>query len=48
MKETFKYKYDDLFNPTLTALHNLDGSGSVSEIEEQVASNLKLADEQVN
>jgi restriction system protein len=48
MKETFKYKYDDLFNPTLTALHNLGGSGSVSEIEEQVASNLKLADEQVN
>jgi restriction system protein len=48
MKETFKYKYDELFNPTLTALHNLGGSGSVSEIEEQVATNLKLSDEQVN
>lgn len=48
MKELFKYKYDELFNPTLTAIHNLGGSGSVSEIEEQVASNLKLTDEQVN
>ncbi len=48
MKEVFKYKYDELFNPTLTVLHNLGGSGSVSEIEEQVASILKLTDEQVN
>ncbi|MBA3647813.1 MAG: restriction endonuclease [Chitinophagales bacterium] len=48
MKETFKYKYDELFNPTLTALHNLGGSGSVNEIEEQVTSILKLTDEQVN
>ncbi len=48
MKEVFKYKYDELFSPTLTALHNLGGSGSVSEIEEQVASILKLTDTQVN
>jgi len=48
MKEYFKYKYDDLFNPTLTALHNLGGSGSIEEIEEQVAKNLDLNDEQVN
>jgi len=48
MKEHFKYKYDDLFNPTLTALHNLGGSGSVEEIEEQVATILNLTDEQVN
>lgn len=48
MKETFKYKYDDLFNPTLTALQNLGGSGSVPEIEEQVATILKLTDEQIN
>lgn len=48
MKEAFKYKYDELFNPTLTALHNLGGSGAVSEIEEQVASILNLTDEQVN
>jgi restriction system protein len=48
MEETFKFKYDDLFNPTLTALHNLGGSGSVQEIEEQVATILKLTDKQVN
>lgn len=48
MKEAFKYKYDDLFNPTLKALHSLGGSGSGSEIEERVASDLKLTDEQVN
>ncbi len=48
MKEFFKYKYDELFNPTLTALQNLGGSGSVEEMEEQVATILKLSDEQVN
>lgn len=48
MKDTFNYKYDDLFNPTLTALQNLGGSGSVPEIEEQVATILKLTDEQIN
>ncbi|MEP7377402.1 MAG: restriction endonuclease [Chitinophagaceae bacterium] len=48
MKETFKYKYDDLFNPTLEALHKLGGSGSVDEIEEQVSDILQLSDEQVN
>jgi restriction system protein len=48
MAELFKYKYDELFNPTLTALHNLGGSGSVDEMEEQIATILKLTDEQVN
>ncbi|MEO6150919.1 MAG: restriction endonuclease [Mucilaginibacter sp.] len=48
MKESFKYKYDDLFNPVLTALHKLGGSGSVDEIEEQTATLLKLTDEQVS
>jgi restriction system protein len=48
MKENFKYKYDELFNPTLTALYNLGGSGSVEELEEQVATILNLTDEQVN
>lgn len=48
MKEIFDYKYDDLFNPTLTALHNLGGSGSVEEIEEQVTNILKLTDDQLN
>lgn len=48
MEEIFKYKYDDLFNDVLMALHNLGGSGSVPEIEEQVATLLNLTDEQVN
>jgi restriction system protein len=48
MPELFKYKYDDLFNSTLTALHKLGGSGSLEEIEEQVAKNLNLTDDQVN
>lgn len=48
MTELFKYKYDELFNPTLTALHNLGGSASVEEMEEQIATILKLSDEQVN
>lgn len=48
MEEIFNYKHDDLFNPTLKALHNLGGSGSVNEIEDEVASILNLSDEQVN
>ncbi|MEI6055474.1 MAG: restriction endonuclease [Lentisphaerota bacterium] len=48
MKELFYYKHDELFNPTLTALHNLGGSGTLEEIEEQVAAILKLTDEQAN
>jgi restriction system protein len=48
MKESFNLKYDDLFNPTLTALHKLGGSGSVDEIEEKVATLLGLTDEQAN
>lgn len=48
MKEHFTYKYDDLFNPTIEALHRLNGSGSVDEIEEQVSIILKLADKQIN
>jgi len=48
MKELFNYKFDDLFNPLLTALHNLGGSGSVEELVEQVAIFLKLTDEEVN
>src|SRR4051812_36586089 len=48
MDEIFNYKHDDLFNPTLKALHKLGGSGSISEIEDEVASILNLSDEQVN
>ena len=48
MTEKFKIKYDELFNPTLTALQTLGGSGSVEEMEEQIAKELQLTDEQVN
>jgi restriction system protein len=48
MKETFYYKYDDLFNPTLIALQKLGGSGSVAEIEEEVANILQLTDDEIN
>ena len=44
----FKYKYDDLFNPTLKAIRNLGGSAAISEIEEQVIEILKLSEEEVN
>ncbi|MBK9337398.1 MAG: restriction endonuclease [Lewinellaceae bacterium] len=47
-KVTFKYKFDDLFNPMLDALHRLGGSGSVSEIEDQVAAILNLTEDEVN
>jgi len=48
MKELLNYKYDDLINPTLVALHKLGGSGTVGEIEDQVAKDLQLTDEQQN
>ena len=48
MDKHFKYKYDDLFNPTLKALRNLGGSGGLTEIEEQVVSILDLNEEEVN
>ncbi|MGI6717949.1 MAG: hypothetical protein ACOX4D_02160 [Bacteroidales bacterium] len=42
MDKYFKYKYDDLFNPTLKAIKNLGDSGSVTEIEEEVIKILNL------
>lgn len=48
MDINFKFKYDDLFNPTIKALKFLGGSGSVSEIEEEVAQILKLTEDQIN
>jgi restriction system protein len=48
MDKHFKYKHDDLFNPTLKALKNLGGSGAISEIEEQVIEILQLSDDEVN
>ena len=40
----FKYKFFQLFNPLLQALHNLNGSGTLSEIEEEVARIMNLSD----
>jgi restriction system protein len=41
-------KYDDLFNPTLQALHQLGGSGRNEEIEQKIAEILNLSDDDVN
>ena len=41
-------KYDELFQPLLTAMHQLGGSASVSEIDEEVAKVLNLSEEDVN
>ena len=43
----FKYKYDELFNPVLQALHMLGGSGTNAEIEEKMIENLGLPDAEV-
>ena len=40
--------FDEMFNPLLTALHKLGGSGSVSEIDSAVAEILNLNDEEIN
>jgi restriction system protein len=44
----FPYTYDDMFNPLLSALRELGGSGSNSEIEDKVAEILKLSDDDIN
>ena len=38
-------KHADLFNPTLKALHNLGGSASIEELDEEVSKILNLTDE---
>lgn len=43
----FKYKYDELFNPVLQALHKLGGSGTNDEIEEQVIVLLNLTNDEI-
>lgn len=48
MDKYFKYKYDDLFNPTIRALKNLGDSGSVTEIEEEVIKVLNLTEDAIN
>ena len=45
--DIFKYKYDELFNPVLQALHQLDGSGTNDEIEEKLVSILNLSNEEI-
>jgi len=44
----FKYKYDQLFKPTIEALKQLGGSGSINEIEEKVIEILNLNDDEIN
>ncbi len=45
--EIFKYKYDELFNPVLQALHLLGGSGTNDEIEEKLVEVLSLSNEEL-
>ena len=46
--KSFRYNYDDLFNPTLQALHDLGGSCTISELEDRVARILRLSDDDLN
>ena len=46
--KTFDYTFDDLLNPCLIAFHNLGGSGTNAEVEEQVIQMLKLSDDEVS
>jgi len=41
-------KYDDLFKPLLQAMHNLGGSASISEQEDEVASILNLTEKEIS
>ena len=38
--------FNDLYNPTLKALHKLGGSGTNQEIHSEVVKDMKLTDEQ--
>lgn len=40
-------KYDELMNPALQALHNLGGSSSISEMEDEVIKILNLSDQDI-
>jgi restriction system protein len=40
--------YDEMFNPVIQALKNIGGSGSVSEIDEEVSNILNLTEEEIN
>lgn len=41
-------KYDELFNPLLTAMHKLGGSASINEQEDEVATILNLSEEDIS
>ncbi len=41
-------RYDQLFNPLLTALKTLGSSASIDELEEAVTNLLQLSDDEVN
>lgn len=47
MSEDSIPSFDDFYNPTIQALHDLGGSGTNLEIHDQVASILQLTDEQI-
>lgn len=46
--EIFTFTFEDLFEPTLKALHVLGGSASVQEIEETVADLLNLSEAKIS
>ena len=46
--KSFDYTFDDLINPCLKAFHNLGGSGTNNEVEEEVVQILKLSDEEIS
>lgn len=41
-------QYDDLFNPTLSALHSIGGEAHIRNIEQEVAKILNLTNEEIN
>ena len=44
----FQYKYYELFNPCLQAIHQLGGSGTNREIEQEVSEVLGLTEDEIN
>jgi restriction system protein len=46
--KSFRYNTDDLFNPALQALHALGGSATIAEMEDRVARDLRLSDEDLS
>lgn len=44
----FRYSFDELYNPVISALRSLGGSGTNQEIEDEVISSLNLSDGEVN